>query len=263
LNIIKSSAGLYWFKKSMTLILILLLTFLIPSNILSQQIDSVNSGWSGFISGEGLYQSGNTNKLYLQSKGELKADLNNFEGILYASYGYGEAKGRKDDNNFILSFTGDFFRTRKFTPFILQILEYNFAKGIDIKSQSGAGLKYTFIKNNKHKSSVSAAIIYDYTNLIQKPENYDMEIIRLSMRLKTRQELFDSRMILSFTGFYQPMMIDFSAHNIRIECSVDFPIVHKIYFRSSYLYTFEDVVSVGRKRADNKLTFGLGIGFGK
>ena len=221
------------------------------------------SEWSAFLSGEGLYQSGNTSKFFLQSKGELKRDVKDFEGILFISYGYGESKGKKDDNSFTSSLTGDFFRSRMFTPFLLQIIEYSFAKGIDIRSQSGAGLKYTFIREKEHKSSISAALIYDYTNLAQKPGNYNVDILRLSFRVKTRQEILNSKLILSFTGFYQPALKDFSAANIRIDFSADIPIVSNFYFRSSYLYSFEDVVSVGRKRLDNKITFGLGISFGR
>lgn len=235
---------------------------MVSSDACTQLKDSSDLGWSAFLSAEGLYQSGNTSKMFIQSKGELKRDVNDFEAILFASYGYGESKGKKDDNNFTSSLTGDFFRSSKFTPFLLQIIEYSFAKGIEIRSQSGAGLKYTFIRDSKHKSSVSAALIYDYTNLIQKPGNYDVDAKRLSMRLKSRQDLLSSRMILSFTGFYQPSLDDFSAANIRIDVSIDFPIVKKVYLRTSYLYSFEDVVSVGRKRVDNKITFGAGIGFG-
>lgn len=247
--------------------IILFLLLLISVNFISQniysQIHDSSSGWSGLISSEGLYQSGNTSKFFVQGKGEIKRDRDNLETMLNASIGYGESKGKKDDNSLSSAFTADFFYKNTFSPFVLQYVEYSFAKGIDIRSQTGAGIKYLFIKAPENKSSVSLAFIYDYTNLVSKPGNYNSSILRLSFRLKTKQKIFQSKVIFGFTGFYQPSITDFSASNIRIETNLEIPVVYGIFARVNYLYSFEDVVSTGRKRLDNKLTFGFGIGFGE
>jgi len=240
----------------------LLLFISMTSSALSQSKDTLDSAFSGMLSAEGLYQSGNTSKMFIQGKGEIKYDTKNTESILSATLGYGESKGKKDDNFFSSYLTGDFFVRHTFTPFLLQITEYSFAKGIDLRSQTGGGLKYTFIKSTIHKSSVSAAIIFDYTKLADKPGNYDSEEMRLSLRFKTRNEIINERLIFSLTVFYQPSIADLSNSNIRADVSAEIPIVKKIYLKSSYLYSFESVVSVGRKRMDNKLVFGMGIGFG-
>jgi len=219
------------------------------------------SVWSGKVTSEGLYQSGNTNKFFVQGRGDIKRATGDLELILAGGISYGESKGKKDDNSLNAAFTADLFYERQISPFILQFVEYNFGKGIDIRSQSGGGLKYEFWQDPLHLSSVSLALIYDYTDLTDKPGNYNTGKMRMSLRLRTRQTILDSNAIISFTGFYQPAISDLSAANLRAEAILDIPIAKKIFARIAYLYSFEDVVSVGRVRLDNKLTFGLGIGF--
>lgn len=243
-----------------SLLLLIAFTISISERANSQGSDQEND-WSGKLSSDGLYQSGNTSKFFVQARGEIKRATRDLELILAGGISYGESKGKKDDNSLNAAFTADLFYEKNISPFILQYVEYNFGKGIDIRSQSGGGLKYEFWQEPMHLSSVSLALIYDYTDLTDKPGNYNTGKMRMSLRIRTKQTLLDSNAILSFTGFYQPAISDLSAANLRAETILDIPITKKIFGRIAYLYSFEDVVSVGRVRLDNKLTFGLGIGF--
>ncbi|MGB3017070.1 MAG: DUF481 domain-containing protein [Ignavibacteria bacterium] len=246
----------------MTFRLLMLIAFiiLISDKAHSQRSDQ-ESDWSGKVVSEGSYQSGNVNKFFVLGRGDIKRATQDLELILAAGISYGESKNKKDDNSLTAAFTTDLFYKKMISPFVLQYVEYNFAKGIDIRSQSGGGLKYLFWQNPLHRSSISLALIYDYTDLTDKPGNYNTGKMRLSLRLRTKQSLLDSNFVLSFTGFYQPSISDLSAANLRAETNLDIPITKMVFARIAYLYSFEDVVSVGRVRLDNKLTFGLGIGF--
>lgn len=219
--------------------------------------------YSGAISFSGYYQSGNTNKFYIEGKGDIKRASEDLEMIIAGTYGYGENRMKKEDNLFSGIFTADLFYQRRLSPFLLQVLEYNFAKGIDLRSQSGAGLKYVVIPASSNKTSISLALIYDKTNLFSKPGNYDNQNLRFSLRLKSKQELFDSRLILNAVAFYQPEVNDFSKRNVRFEGGIDMKITKRVFGVVNYIYSFDDVVSIGRKRADNKLTFGFRFGFGE
>ncbi|MEO8665950.1 MAG: DUF481 domain-containing protein [Ignavibacteria bacterium] len=241
----------------------ILLFLYFPLSVSSQTSDSSKSIYAGSVSLSGFYQSGNTNKFYVSSTGDVKRSSETLETILAATFGYGENRMRKDDNVLSSVLTIDLFYKNRISPFLLQIYEYNFAKGIDVRSQSGGGVKYVLIPEAKHKSSVSLALIYDYTNLANHPGNYDVDVMRLSWRLKTRQEIFDSHLIFSGIGFFQPALNDFSKRNIRIETSLSIPITKIIFANINYLYSFDDIVSLNRKRADNKLTFGFRVGFGE
>lgn len=223
--------------------------------------DSLKSDWSGEITFTGLYQSGNTNKFLVQGKGNLKKTSRTLETILLLSGSYGENKGSKDDNTYYGALTADLYYEDILSPFLLQYAEYNFSKGIDLRSQTGGGMKYTFIPDKEHKSSVSLALIYDYLNLQEKPGNSKSKEIRFSLRLKTKQIILDKHMNIIFIGMYQPVVNYFSKANFYIEGTIEVPLTKMFRLNTVYLYTFDNVVSVGRKRADNKLTFGAGFFF--
>lgn len=243
-------------------IVIYILAFLfICSTSVSQIKDSSASPFSGSLSVTGLYQSGNTNKFIVQGRAELKRVSEMLETILSGAASYGESRGRKDDNSYYASLTADLYYHKMISPFALQYLEYNFAKGIDLRSQSGAGLKYLFIPDEKHKSSVSLAVIYDYLKLVSKPGNSESKEIRLSFRFKSKQKLFDKRLFVNLIFMYQPVIENFSMANFYIESNLEVPLTKILRMIADYNYGFDNVVSVGRKRADNKLTFGMRIVF--
>lgn len=227
----------------------------------SQTKDSVKSGYSGYLTFSGLYQSGNTNKFLIQGKGDLKREGKYLETEIYLSGSYGENKSAKDDNTYYGSFTMDPFYKNTFSAFLLQYIEYNFSKGIDLRSQSGGGAKYLFFNNEKNKTSVSLALIYDYLNLAAIPGNSKSNELRFSLRLKSRLALADKHLNFSFTGFYQPVVNNFSNSNIYVEAIAEVPMTEHFRLIANYNYSFDNTVSVGRKRADNKLTFGAGFYF--
>ncbi|HMQ68955.1 MAG TPA: DUF481 domain-containing protein [Ignavibacteria bacterium] len=227
----------------------------------SKEKDSSETKWSGSITGSGLYQSGNTNKFLIQGRGELKRVNKKLEMILNASGDYGENKGAKDDNSYYGSLTADLFYDNIFSPFVLQYLEYTFGKGIDLRSQTGGGLKYLFVPEDKHKSSVSLALIYDYLKLVEKPGNTQSKEARFSFRLKTKQKLFDDKLIFNFVFLFQPVVDEWSNSNKFLNTTLEIPLTNLFSLNVIYNYTFDNIVSVGRKRADNKLTFGAGLYF--
>ena len=96
------------------------------------------------------------------------------------------------------------------SPFFLQYLEYNFSKGIDLRSQTGAGLKYIFIPDPDHKTSISLAGIYDYLKLVDKPGNSEASEARFSFRFKTRQVMLDKTPEFLILAMFQPVINDFS-----------------------------------------------------
>lgn len=241
--------------------LFLLITTSFCFRVFGQSSDSLSSVWAGSFTAGGFYQSGNTNKIYLYGNGEIRRADRIIETILNLTAGYGEKNQIKDEYNLLSIFTADLYYEKRWSPFILQILEYNFAKGIELHSQSGAGLKYVFIPFKKNKSSISLALIYDYINLTDKPGNSDVDKLRYSFRIKTHQNLLNSRVIFSGVGFYQPAVTNFADVNIRIQSSFEVNLTGQFSVNATFLYAKEDVVSIGRKREDSKLTFGVGFEF--
>ncbi len=241
--------------------------FLFTGNLFGQDTAGVvkkkysKTHWSGSFKVEGFYQKGNTNKIYAVSGGEVKREDGIVETILSASLGYGESEGLKDENDFYSSFTIDLFYKNKFSPFLLQLTEYSYSRDIDLRSQSGGGIKYTFIEVPEFKSSISAAVIYDYTNLREKPGNTDSRLWRLSARFKFKFTPFGDKVTLSHFTFYQPSLKEYKNASWRSETTLAAPLTEFLAFISTYRYTHDAVVPAGVKQDDHKLTFGLEINF--
>jgi hypothetical protein len=240
---------------------------LITSNIFAQiniavvKKDSSITEWTGSLKAEGTYRKGNTNYIFGFSEGEIKRADGILETILAAKLTYGESDGIKDENELRSSFTIDLFYKNIFSPFLLQQTDFNYAREIDLRSQSGAGLKYTFIDIRELKASISAAGIYDYTNLKERPGNSDSRTWRLSARLKFKTELFGSRIKLSHYTFYQPSFKDFNNTIWRSESELSAPLTEFLAVTSTYSYSHEAVVPAGVKKEDQQLTFGIEINF--
>lgn len=261
-------------KFCISIIILLLILITCPAysqinKFTNYNMDSIGSEseteWSGNVSLAGSYQSGNTNKSVINGKGKIERTDKKIETILVASYLYGTKNGSKDNNNITSMLTADYNYQKRLSPFFLQIFEYDYSKGIDARSQTGGGAKYLIFTDKKEKnvSSVSLALIYDYTNLLNDPGSYKTDRTRFSLRLKTSNSILDSHLIVSAVAFFQPAVNDFSENNQRYEIKMSIPIVKKFNFFGNYLYSKDDVVTVGRKRVDIFVTFGLEYFFGK
>lgn len=225
------------------------------------KINTSKASWTGLFKVEGSYQKGNTNKIFGMSKGEVKRTDGLLESILTARLTYGESDGLKDENELSSSLTFDLFYDNIFSPFILQQTDFNYAREIDLRSQSGGGLKYTFINIPELKASLSGAGIYDYTNLKERPGNADSRTWRLSARLKFKSSLFNGRINISHYTFYQPSFKDFKNTIWRSESELSAPLTEFLAISSTYSYTHEAVVPAGVKQDDHQLTFGLELSF--
>lgn len=159
------------------------------------------------------------------------------------------------------SVTIDLFYDNIFSPFVLQLTDYNFAREIDLRSQSGGGLKYTFINIPGIKASLSAAGIFDYTNLKERPGNSDSRTWRLSARLKFKSSLFGGRINVSHYTFYQPSFKDYNNAIWRSESELSAPLTEFLAVSTTYSFTHEAVVPAGVKKDDHQLSFGMEINF--
>jgi len=221
----------------------------------------VKAHWSGFFNVGGFVQKGNTDKIYAVSSGEIKRVDGILESTAFASLGYGESDGIKDDNELVSTLTFDLFYDNILSPFVLQLTGFSFAREIDLRSQTGGGLKYTYVDVPEFKSSISAAGIYDYTNFKDKPGNVDSRTWRLSARFKFKSELFGGRINISHVTFYQPSFNNFKVAIWWSETGIGIPITDFLNLNATYNITHEDAVPAGVKKTDQKLTFGLGIEF--
>ncbi len=245
------------------LIILFFAVFCLSLSVQDKNKDSTRSSWAGNFRVGGFYMKGNTNKFYAMGSGEVKRQDSIYTLDLLLTLDYGATNNIKDQNGMFGDFSADMYHYNLLSPLIMQIGEYNFGRGIVFRSQTGGGLKLNFIQQAEHKTSISLALIYDYTNLVNIPGNEDTRRWRLSWRFKTAQILFGNRLKLSNVTFFQPSVTAISNTIWRVETILDAPILSFLSLQVAYLYTHEDNVSIGRKKSDHKITFGLNIFSGK
>jgi hypothetical protein len=245
------------------LIFIIIFVFSIKLYTQDKSMDSSRSSWWWSLGASGFYMKGNTNKLYTTGAGEIKKQDSISTLDLLLSLDYGATNKIKDQNNFFGDFSADLFHYNTFSPLILQIGEFGYSRGIVFRSETGGGAKYNFIKHPEHKTSVSLALIYDYTNLVHKPGNNNGRTWRFSWRFKTNQKLFGDRIRIGNVTFFQPSVRSIQNVIWRSESTLEAPIVKGFSLMVVYLFTHDDIVSVGRMKTDQKVSFGLKVSAGK
>jgi hypothetical protein len=237
----------------------LLLTLLLLLNLTSVKAQDSISPWSAKFKAGGLYLQGNTNKFFGSAEGLITFRKGIVESILSASVTYGESDGIKDDNDLGVTYTFDLWYDNIWSPFVLQYTEYGFSRNIELRSQSGAGIKYTFVPFPNYKSSLSAAGIYDYTNYKNIEGYSDSRTFRISVRLKTKLLLFGERFLISHVTFYQPSVKEIRDRIWNSETTLGINISEIFSFNTTYKYHYEFYTVQDRKKHDHELTFGIGI----
>jgi hypothetical protein len=240
-------------KQSVLLLSVLLL------NLISVNAQDTLDPWSGKVKAGGLYLQGNTNKFYGTAEGQIMFRKGIVESIIFSKATYGESDGIKDDNDITVNYTFDLWYDNIWSPFILQFAEYSFARNIDIRSQSGAGIKYTFVPFARYKSSLSAAGLFDYTNYKNIAGYKDSKTFRISVRFKTKLLLFDEKLTITNVTFYQPSIKEIRDRIWQSESSLAFGISEILSFITTYRYHYEFYTVEDRKKHDHEIDFGISI----
>jgi hypothetical protein len=207
----------------------------------------------------GFYQTGNTDKFYTASTGEIKVTKGIVESILTASLDYGETDKIKDENNFISSLTFDMWYDNIWSPFFLQYGEFSFARNISFRSQTGAGIKYTFLPQADYRTSLSGAGIYDYTNYNELSGYEDKKTTRLSFRFKSKILVYGGFIAFTHITFFQPNVKELRDRIWKTETIFEVKPADEFYLFTSYKYNYEYYTTAGSKNHDHKIAFGIGI----
>ncbi len=247
---------------------------LLSGSLLSQNLVKTDTEYSDTVKAsfslnvEGSFQKGNTDIVSILSGEDIKITYKKLETIIHTYFDYGESDGLMDQKNILPSFTLDLWYKSKISPFFLQTIEYSFEKEIDLRSQTGAGVKYTFLELGKEdtgnsadklKISISGAGIHDYTNLKDRPGNYDCNIWRISLRFKAEGSFINSLFGFSHITFFQPSVKRLKNAIWRSDTQFLISLTDLLSFSTTFRYTHQDVVPMGVKNDDYKLTFGFSI----
>lgn len=152
-------------------------------------------------------RSGNTDKESFAFKGRSEYVTGQTELYLNGSYNYETSKDEKIGNKGSIGGGLDYNITKKHAAFAFQKIGFDEFRKIDLKSESGLGWKYTFIKTDRTKFSFSAAGLYAYERL--QDDEQEKNIFRASFRIKLKKKFLENSEISHIT-FYKPNFEEWS-----------------------------------------------------
>jgi Protein of unknown function, DUF481 len=223
------------------------------------------------ISATGNYQQGNVSILTLRNRLEFSSIP--LDSLVFKSQNsslYQEFSNVKADFD-IFSRNYLYYKPqRNLYPYAIGYISSNFRRKIESRYFVGIGLTYQLIKNPNHNLKISGNAVYEQTqfngntfNFYQYDRNDAINIWRSSIFLSGTHYLFNRKIKLHYTTYYQPSFNEAKNYRTQSDLGIDFPIWNGLAFNTLFTYTHENVTIIKVKKDDRILTFGLSYNFKK
>lgn len=224
--------------------------------------------WSGEISGNANYQSGNTDQETLNVRVKLKRRTVEQRFIIDYSGNYEETDNEETENNHTVSGDWDRFVTDRFfwSPLVAEYHKDKF-QNIEHRITMGVGLGYQIIDTSKTEWRVSAGPGFTKTWFQNVPEGDNDTEDSPAFLFKTHfdHELTDD---IDIWYDYRATFVNKDAGQYihRMETGIDYEIVEDLDFRISWIWDYiaepsENEDGTKPDETDTQLLFGLGYTF--
>jgi Protein of unknown function, DUF481 len=209
--------------------------------------------------------SGNSSLSYWHSAltlTRLQKELAEFEWNV--SFDYGRNRGNLAEDRLTSGAKFDYLPLNTVSPFTFVSAEQDEVRKVDLQAFGGAGLKFTFLKSDAGKASISAAAVYNYetfttsrVTLIAAPSERQ---VRWSLRFKGSRK-FGKALELDNTTFYQPVFDAAGDYNFSASSSVSSKATAHLSLVIQHLYRRDSTPQPGVKPVDQRLSGGLRVEF--
>lgn len=213
----------------------------------------------------GALQKGNVDLLIV--RGRLDVVSNTNKALVFKSQNnslYQEFSGFKVDND-INSRNYLYFKPfRTCYPFAMVFIQTNFRREIKHRIFGGAGYTWQIIQHSKNNLKLSGSLIYENTSFRDDQFNEgfyngrsSIPIWRGTVYLAGWHRLFEQKVRLYYTAYWQPGIEDVPNNRASLEMGIDLPVWKGLAAALQYTYTYEQVVTSKVRQVDRILTFGL------
>jgi len=187
--------------------------------------------WNFSLFGGYTEKKGNTETERISYSAAYKYDDNITS--FRASYNgfYGKTKNVKDENKGIGSFNFSYYMLWRFEFFAYSTVEYNEIIELIQRNNSGAGIKFIFIRNKYLLADLSGAPIFHYEKFEERDAEKDK---RWSIRGRMELYPFDEDYMIRYLFNYIPAMDDSSNYRTIHDFAASKKIMGNIHFRAGY-----------------------------
>jgi putative salt-induced outer membrane protein YdiY len=183
-----------------------------------------------------------------------------FEMELSGSVRYGRSEGREVARNLKSGFKLDVLPAAQWSPFISITGERDPFRKLDMRSNSGAGIKYSFWRAPQGEASLSGAVLHSYENFVYSAEDPlpTRHSARWSWRFKGNRMLGE-RVRIENTSLYQPVWDHSSEYLLDMNTSIRVPMTTRIAVGLTHSFERDSRPPEGVRKDDHLVKAGLTI----
>ena len=175
-----------------------------------------------------------------------------------ATYRYGESRGDVVARSASTSLNLDIRPASPVSPFAFAIVERDPFRRLDVRSNTGSGVKYTLYSRQRDEASISVAALYSHEAFTSdQPTRRDA---RWSVRGKVAQRLGGAARIES-TAFYKPVWDHGGDYNIQLLNKLSSKITERLAMTFSHEYLLDSTPPDGVAREDQRFQAGATLEF--
>lgn len=250
-------------KKLMPYYIPLLALLVMPAIAFPQEQDGENrpDTWSAVVDLAFSGASGNDQTTILTSGFRLThLRTERFELELTGSVRYGRSEGREVARNLKSGLKLDVLPAARWSPFISVTGERDPFRKLDLRSNSGAGLKFAFWRSPQGSASISGAVLHSYEDFISPPDTplEPRHSARWSWRFKGDRRLGE-RILIENLSLYQPVWDHSSEYLLSMVTSIRVPMNKHIALSFSHSFERDSMPPEGVEKDDHLVRAGLTI----
>ncbi|MDX1623179.1 MAG: DUF481 domain-containing protein [Gemmatimonadota bacterium] len=206
------------------------------------------AGWDGEAEVGASFFFGNTTQSLVNARLSAGHADSTWEIAGDGSFRYGRAEREEGEGtrlthrSWSLEAAADYLPFATIGWFALGGLESSFQRRIDLRTDAGAGVKYTFVRREGARLDVSAALLAERTAFEEDPDalepTEDEWVGRWSYRVRGKRVVGDDRVVLESVTFYRPEA-DFDAYVIETENSAAYRLTDTFSLKVSLVDTYD------------------------
>lgn len=177
------------------------------------------------------------------------------------SYRYGESEGEVVARNIRSGLTWDLHPQAAWSPFLFINAERDRFRKLGVRTNTGAGVKRTFLDEKEGSFSLSAAVLHDYENFTE-PVGDDLlttrKRARWSMRAKGHR-LWESGVRFEHVSYFQPVFDQAADYNVDSTTKLTFFLTERIGVNVSYTLRRDSTPPPGIEHNDQILQAGVTV----
>ena len=183
----------------------------------------------------------------------LEPDVAEFEANARARSGTDD--GERVAESYLASLRADAFPEARWSPFVFASAERDRFKQLDLRSNAGGGVKYTFLRAEDTEVSLSLAALHNREDF-RIPDEPTVTDARLSLRFKGAHELREG-VRAENVSFYQPVYDQPDDYIMQSESIVAVQVLSILALTASYVYQRDSTPPAEVESDDHHVKLGI------